>query len=86
LPAGQKFECPVLALVGVQVLGARGYGLLGVWSQYAGDVRGNALPVGSITRRGVVMIATPVDVTRKPEPAAEQRMGERLVRRSRGLR
>jgi hypothetical protein len=31
LPAGQKFECPVLALVGVQVLGARGYGLLGVW-------------------------------------------------------
>jgi 4-carboxymuconolactone decarboxylase len=36
----------------------------------------NALPVGSITRRGVVMIATPVGVTRKPESAAEQRMVE----------
>ena len=32
------------------------------------------------------MIATPVDVTRKLEPAAEQRMGEGLVRRSRELR
>jgi len=30
LSAGQKFECPVLALMGVQVFAARGYDLLGV--------------------------------------------------------
>jgi haloacetate dehalogenase len=44
--AGQKVECPVLALWGEQSFVGRGYEPLRVWQQYAADVRGNALPTG----------------------------------------
>ena len=44
--AGQKIECPVLALWGEHSFVGRGYDPLSVWQQYAPDVRGNALPVG----------------------------------------
>jgi haloacetate dehalogenase len=44
--AGQKVECPVLALWGTHSFVGRGYDPLGVWQQYAPDVRGHALPVG----------------------------------------
>jgi haloacetate dehalogenase len=44
--AGQKIECPVLALWGTQAFVGRGYQPLGVWQQYAADVRGAALPTG----------------------------------------
>ena len=44
--AGQKIECPVLALWGTQAFVGRGYEPLGVWQQYATDVRGTALPTG----------------------------------------
>ena len=44
--AGQKVECPVLALWGTQSFVGRGYEPLSIWQQYATDVRGNALPVG----------------------------------------
>jgi haloacetate dehalogenase len=44
--AGQKIECPVLALWGEHSFVGRGYEPLSVWQQYAPDVRGNALPVG----------------------------------------
>jgi haloacetate dehalogenase len=44
--AGQKIECPVLALWGKQAFVGRGYEPLGVWQQYATDVRGHALPTG----------------------------------------
>ena len=44
--AGQKIECPVLALWGTQAFVGRGYQPLSVWQQYAADVRGNALPTG----------------------------------------
>jgi haloacetate dehalogenase len=44
--AGQKLECPVLALWGTQAFVGRGYEPLSVWQQYATDVRGAALPTG----------------------------------------
>jgi len=44
--AGQKLECPVLALWGTQAFVGRGYEPLGVWQQYATDVRGAALATG----------------------------------------
>jgi len=44
--AGQKAECPVLALWGKQSFVGLGYEPLSVWRQYATDVRGDALPVG----------------------------------------
>ncbi len=44
--AGQKIECPVLALWGAQAFVGRGYEPLSVWRQYATDVRGHALPTG----------------------------------------
>jgi haloacetate dehalogenase len=44
--AGQKIECPVLVLWGTQAFVGRGYEPLGVWQQYAADVRGHALPTG----------------------------------------
>jgi haloacetate dehalogenase len=46
LAAGQKIESPVLALWGEYSFVGRGYDPLGVWQQYAPDVRGRALPVG----------------------------------------
>jgi haloacetate dehalogenase len=46
LAAGQKIECPVLALWGEQAFVGRGYQPLSVWQQYATDVRGTALPTG----------------------------------------
>ena len=42
--AGQKVECPVLLLWGRQSMADPDP--LGVWQQYAPDVRGNALPTG----------------------------------------
>jgi haloacetate dehalogenase len=44
--AGQKVECPVLVLWGAQSPVGSGGGPLGIWEQYAPDVRGHALPVG----------------------------------------
>ena len=44
--AGQRIECPVLALWGTQAFVGRGYEPLTVWQQYATDVRGTALPTG----------------------------------------
>jgi haloacetate dehalogenase len=44
--AGQKIECPVLALWGKQAFVGRGYEPLSVWQQYATDVCGHALPTG----------------------------------------
>jgi haloacetate dehalogenase len=44
--AGQRLECPVLALWGTQAFVGRGYDPLNVWSQYATDLRGTALPTG----------------------------------------
>jgi haloacetate dehalogenase len=44
--AGQKIECPVLALWGTQAFVARGYEPVSVWQQYAIDVRGSVLPTG----------------------------------------
>ena len=44
--AGQKIECPVLALWGKKAFVGRGYEPLSVWQQYATDVRGHALPTG----------------------------------------
>jgi haloacetate dehalogenase len=44
--AGQRLECPVLALWGTQAFVGRGYEPLSVWRQYATDVRGAALPAG----------------------------------------
>ena len=44
--AGQKVECPVLALWGAKAFVGRGYEPLRVWQQYATDVRGEALPTG----------------------------------------
>lgn len=46
IAAGQKIECPVLALWGTQGFVGRGYEPLSVWRQYAADVRGDALPTG----------------------------------------
>ncbi len=44
--AGQRLECPVLALWGTQAFVGRGYEPLSVWQQYATDVCGAALPTG----------------------------------------
>jgi haloacetate dehalogenase len=44
--AGQKLECPVLVLWGAQGFVGREYEPLGVWREYADDVRGEALPTG----------------------------------------
>jgi haloacetate dehalogenase len=44
--AGQKIDCPVLALWGTQGFVGREYEPLRVWQQYAADVRGRALPTG----------------------------------------
>ena len=44
--AGQRIDCPVLALWGTQGFVGRGYEPLGVWQQYATDVRGTELPTG----------------------------------------
>jgi haloacetate dehalogenase len=44
--AGQKIECPVLALWGTEAFVGRGYEPLSVWEQYAADLRGAALPTG----------------------------------------
>jgi haloacetate dehalogenase len=46
LAAGQKVECPVLALWGEHSFVGRGYDPLSVWQQYAPDVRGHPLPAG----------------------------------------
>jgi haloacetate dehalogenase len=44
--AGQKIECPVLLLWGLQGTSAPGDEPLSIWQQYAPDIRGNALPTG----------------------------------------
>jgi haloacetate dehalogenase len=44
--AGQRIDCPVLALWGTQGFVGRGYEPLSVWQQYASDVRGTGLPTG----------------------------------------
>jgi len=44
--AGQKIDCPVLALWGTQAFVGRNYEPVSVWEQYASDVRGTALPTG----------------------------------------
>jgi haloacetate dehalogenase len=44
--AGQRIECPVLALWGTEAFVGRGYEPLSVWQDYATDVRGTALPTG----------------------------------------
>jgi haloacetate dehalogenase len=44
--AGRKVECPLLVLWGTQGLVGPGYDPIGIWRQYATDVRGLALPTG----------------------------------------
>jgi haloacetate dehalogenase len=44
--AGQRIECPVLALWGTEAFVGRGYEPLSVWQQYAPDLRGAPLPTG----------------------------------------
>jgi haloacetate dehalogenase len=44
--AGQRVACPVLVLWGAQAFVGREYEPLGVWREYATDVRGRALPTG----------------------------------------
>jgi haloacetate dehalogenase len=44
--AGQRIECPVLVLWGLQGMVGPGYDPVGVWQEYAPDVGGNALPTG----------------------------------------
>jgi haloacetate dehalogenase len=44
--AGQKIDCPVLALWGTQAFVGRNYEPVSVWEQYASDVRGTGLPTG----------------------------------------
>jgi haloacetate dehalogenase len=44
--AGQKVECPVLVLWGAQSPVGSAPDPLGIWQQYAPDVRGHALPTG----------------------------------------
>jgi haloacetate dehalogenase len=44
--AGQKIECPVLALWGTQAFVGRNYEPVSVWKEYASDVRGSALATG----------------------------------------
>ncbi len=43
---GQRIGCPVLVLWGAQAFVGREYEPLSVWREYAGDVRGQALPTG----------------------------------------
>jgi len=44
--AGRKVECPLLVLWGTQGLTGPGSDPIGVWRQYATDVRGHAVPTG----------------------------------------
>jgi haloacetate dehalogenase len=44
--AGQKIDCPVLLLWGLEGTSAPGDEPLHIWQQYAPDIRGNALPTG----------------------------------------
>ena len=44
--AGQRIDCPVLAVWGTQAFVGRGYEPLSVWQRYATDVQGTALPTG----------------------------------------
>jgi haloacetate dehalogenase len=44
--AGQRIECPTLALWGTQAFVGRAYDPLSVWQQYATDLRGTPLPTG----------------------------------------
>jgi len=44
--AGQKIQCPVLALWGEHSVVGRSYEPLSVWQQYAADARGHPLPTG----------------------------------------
>lgn len=44
--SGQKIECPVLVLWGTEGLTGPGSNPLGIWQQYASDVRGQAFPTG----------------------------------------
>lgn len=44
--AGRKVECPLLVLWGTQGSAGPGYDPIGIWRQYATDVRGRALPTG----------------------------------------
>ena len=44
--AGRKVECPLLVLWGTQGLTGPGSDPIGIWQQYATDVRGHAVPTG----------------------------------------
>jgi haloacetate dehalogenase len=44
--AGHKIECPVQVLWGTQGLVGPDYDPIGIWRQYATDVRGQAMPTG----------------------------------------
>jgi haloacetate dehalogenase len=44
--AGQRIECPTLALWGTEAFVGRAYDPLSVWQQYATDLRGTPLPTG----------------------------------------
>jgi haloacetate dehalogenase len=44
--AGRKVECPLLVLWGTQGLTGPGADPVGIWQQYATDVRGHAVPTG----------------------------------------
>ena len=80
--AGQRVECPVLALWGAQAFVGREYEPVRVWQQYATDVRGQELPTGhflpeeapdlvNAALRGFLDRGTPVteDETAKPGDA-----------------
>jgi haloacetate dehalogenase len=47
--AGQKIGRPALALWGSQGFVGRAYEPLGVWQEYAADVRGAALPLSAVS-------------------------------------
>jgi haloacetate dehalogenase len=44
--AGRKVECPLLVLWGTQGMTGPGSDPIGIWRQYASDVRGHAVPTG----------------------------------------
>ena len=44
--SGHKVECPVQVLWGTQGLASPHYDPIGIWQQYATDVRGHAMPTG----------------------------------------
>ncbi len=46
IAAGQKVDCPVLVVWGMQGAAGPGYDPPAIWQQYAPDVRGVALPTG----------------------------------------